>query len=83
MVSSLICTENQVILRRRAFFGLQLYLDEKRVTPRNPAPGLETKSLATPRPFFFPSPSSLLLRYCLFVCSQKFDIVAQNLQTKL
>ena len=79
MVSSLICTENQVILWRRAFFGLRLYLDQKRVTPaRNPAPGLVEKSLATPRPCFFPSPSSLLLRYCLCVCSQKFDIIEQN-----
>ena len=32
--------KNQVILRRKPFFfGFHLFLDQKRVRPRNPAPG--------------------------------------------
>ena len=40
-------TENPLILRRKPFFGLHLFLDQKKMAPRNFAPGATILSNAT------------------------------------
>ena len=75
----LISTENPVLLRRTPFlFGLRLFPDRKKVTPRNPASGAIILSNATDQYRDLKPPQCLLRASTLYSTCYNYKITVKD-----